>query len=1141
MSDYSIKLKGMLKWGVLFSLLMVLPLLAREVVGIVPLGDSITHEDYRDSTVSDAIADENRSAYRDDLWQMLLGEGYSVDFLGSLETGSAVVPAFDYQHEGWNGLRDDQMAANVYDENNDSSYLKARANAGEDVDVILLHIGTNGLVTDNDPGDINATLEAIDAYEEDYNTHVTVVLARIINCWKEWDNTEAGVSDECDDDKSAHLTTYNDNVVTMAQERIAQGDDIVIVDMENGAGFEYNASDMVDDLHPNDTGYAKMATLWFEALKHILPLHQWHLDENASAVGFEGFIDWARDANGTCSQCPKKVDGLIGSAEDFNGSSSAINIVDDGTFDWEASDSFSIELWMQADRNDTLQVMIGRYASNSWWIGHEDNRVKVYLGGEIESNTTIDCSGTQWIQVVVVKDAPNTEIRLYINGELDTTDTISLEDYSGDEDVNIGWFYNGYYFDGRLDEITIYNGILSIDQIREHYQRATKEIAIAITSTPPSGVVEVDSAYSYDVKSNDLRATFSLTKKPDGDWMSIDSASGVISGTTPSYPKNDKVTVQATHGDSADQNFTVKTRDHSTMPEGMIHYWKLNEEESPYLDYFNGIDANCTKCSVQVSGGQANEAQEFDGDVELNAPNNSLFNWGSGDSFTVELWVKPESGGSTEVFLGRHQGGDGSASWWLGRKETKVKLEVGSKSLTSSVDIVTDGTTWTHVAMVKDIDADRLTLYINGEEDNSTTGIEESSSNGNEDVNIGHFINSYQFHGLLDEIAIFDRALTHQKILAHYKNAKAGNELDNPDEVAPDITLLGDNPQVIAVDSAYVELNATAEDDIDGNITAEIVIDASEVNTSKIGHYEVTYNVSDAAENRAIEVRRDVNVTDATPPTITLSGDATVDVEVGYSYSDAGATANDNIDGNITATIVTVNPVDTNTVGVYTVTYNVTDSAGNHAVEVTRTVNVTSDTTPPTITLSGDATVNVEVGDSYSDAGATANDTIDGDITATIVTVNPVDTNTVGVYTVTYNVTDSAGNHAVEVTRTVTVVEANGSTGGSTLYTHTSSQGVEHYTMSEGNATIELNATLGSFTIATSGKSVTFTVGCIYITVMPDGSVVTGYTAGCSATSGTTMSAHFAAGSHIRVVPDGTGMMIVLDVALDDDLIFGGQ
>ena len=65
--------------------------------------------------------------------------------------------------------------------------------------------------------------------------------------------------------------------------------------------------------------------------------------------------------------------------------------------------------------------------------------------------------------------------------------------------------------------------------------------------------------------------------------------------------------------------------------------------------------------------------------------------------------------------------------------------------------------------------------------------------------------------------------------------------------------------------------------------------------------------------------------------------------------------------------------------------------------------------------------VNLDVDEDYTDAGATATDPFDGDLTESIVTVNPVDTSTAGTYTITYNVSDAAGNNADEVTRTVIV------------------------------------------------------------------------------------------------------------------------
>ena len=146
-------------------------------------------------------------------------------------------------------------------------------------------------------------------------------------------------------------------------------------------------------------------------------------------------------------------------------------------------------------------------------------------------------------------------------------------------------------------------------------------------------------------------------------------------------------------------------------------------------------------------------------------------------------------------------------------------------------------------------------------------------------------------------------------------------------------------------------------------------------------------------------------------------------MEVRTSYINAGATASDNIDGDITSNITTVNTVDTAVVASYTVTYNVSDASGNAATEVTRTVNVV-DTSIPVITLIGDEIVTIEVGTSYTDAGATASDNIDGDITSNITTVNTVDTAVVASYTVTYNVSDASGNAATEVTRTIIVEDS---------------------------------------------------------------------------------------------------------------------
>ena len=78
---------------------------------------------------------------------------------------------------------------------------------------------------------------------------------------------------------------------------------------------------------------------------------------------------------------------------------------------------------------------------------------------------------------------------------------------------------------------------------------------------------------------------------------------------------------------------------------------------------------------------------------------------------------------------------------------------------------------------------------------------------------------------------------------------------------------------------------------------------------------------------------------DTTPPVITLKGAATIQDTLNKAYVELGATATDNKDGDLTTSIVTSGTVNYNLKGTYTITYTVSDAAGNTAT-ATRTVNV---------------------------------------------------------------------------------------------------------------------------------------------------------------------------------------------------------
>ncbi|MBR9915765.1 MAG: DUF5011 domain-containing protein [Algicola sp.] len=218
---------------------------------------------------------------------------------------------------------------------------------------------------------------------------------------------------------------------------------------------------------------------------------------------------------------------------------------------------------------------------------------------------------------------------------------------------------------------------------------------------------------------------------------------------------------------------------------------------------------------------------------------------------------------------------------------------------------------------------------------------------------------------------------------------------------------------------------------------------------------------------------------DTTPPVITLNGASTINLEVGDTYNELGATATDNIDGNLTSSIVITGTVNTNTAGTYTRFYNVSDAAGNAATQRTRTVVVSepADTTPPVITLNGASTINLEVGDTYNELGATATDNVDGNLTSSIVITGTVNTNTAGTYTRFYNVSDAAGNAATQRTRTVIVTQpsSGGCSGGISSFPYSESfeSGLGSWSQASGddlNWTRDSNGTPSSNTGPSSGS-----------------------------------------------------------------------
>ena len=195
-----------------------------------------------------------------------------------------------------------------------------------------------------------------------------------------------------------------------------------------------------------------------------------------------------------------------------------------------------------------------------------------------------------------------------------------------------------------------------------------------------------------------------------------------------------------------------------------------------------------------------------------------------------------------------------------------------------------------------------------------------------------------------------------------------------------------------------------------------------EVDYNKLGSYELIFS---AQSNEAVkEIHITVTVKDTQAPEITLVTNPDYYTNPTEAYQEEGFVAQDNYDGDVTSRVVTEEKDGK-------VIYRVADSSGNETV-VERKI-VYKDAVAPVLALKGNQNIILYVGDSYSEAGFTANDDCDGDITANVVVEGNVNVQKAGNYTLTYKVSDSSGN-VTEVKRTVTVRNIIPATGEKVIY-----------------------------------------------------------------------------------------------------------
>lgn len=212
----------------------------------------------------------------------------------------------------------------------------------------------------------------------------------------------------------------------------------------------------------------------------------------------------------------------------------------------------------------------------------------------------------------------------------------------------------------------------------------------------------------------------------------------------------------------------------TVMADEPVAYWRLGEASgttaADEIGAYNGNYVGNTALGQAGISGDGNNAVAFSQTVgRVTVANNAAFRPASA---TVELWAKQTSTTAVGICYILRQGSIESSGLAVFSINNNMQLWAASNATTWAVQKSTPITlgAWTHYVITYDGSAVRA--YKNGIEIGSAVLLATLRYSTVGGIRIGSDDdNSYPFSGTIDEVAIYSKALTQDRILAHYNAA----------------------------------------------------------------------------------------------------------------------------------------------------------------------------------------------------------------------------------------------------------------------------------------------------------------------------------------------------------------------------------
>ena len=211
-----------------------------------------------------------------------------------------------------------------------------------------------------------------------------------------------------------------------------------------------------------------------------------HLNEQNGAIQDNSGLGNNGVGNNIAYNNPGKFNSSIG----FNGSSSAINVPNSSSLN--PTNAITMEAWVKWNVNPSTGQpwanIINKNGDDGYQIQHTstnsffETAIKTNVKRTYIQSTTQAVAGN-WYHVVGTWDNTSNLLKLYVNGNLERTGSLTGSIISSAQNVGIGKrSWNDRYFNGSIDEAAIYNRSLSPNEIKDHYLRGALKLGIKVRS-----------------------------------------------------------------------------------------------------------------------------------------------------------------------------------------------------------------------------------------------------------------------------------------------------------------------------------------------------------------------------------------------------------------------------------------------------------------------------------------------------------------------------------------------------------------------------------------------------------------------------------------------------------------------------------